>query len=370
MSYDFSLKLPKALQSRRRKDGSNPEAELRMARVCDALRRADPDMVIDDDDGFITAHGTALGDIYIEPNRVSLAMTMGTKPRDLYNAIHGLMGLLHDQEYVASDPQLRAGTVEFRNSFAEFMQQYREHFDCPDGEFLRWCQGETPPEWTERAKQVRAGAEMATRAFPRDEDLAKWQGDCASVDDQWKLLLAIIAEVDRRIEEYGLGAYMLWLARRNPLGPNIGPRRLDGTIYPSDLDAAWYAGSLMRHEQDALHRLRIQGYPPAVQSQPHRLTLRISRPFERPADARHEWDDLIRGISRSLIAANIAHRDSHSVSSSEFSEWDFYGTDADAMHGAAYPVVIGRFPDVVSIRRYGGIGATEVRTGSPEFGKA
>jgi hypothetical protein len=166
--------------------------------------------------------------IYIEPNRVSLAMTMGTKPRALYGAIYGLMRLLHDQGYVAWDPQLRTGTVEYRNSFAEFMQQYREHFDCPDGEFERWCQGELPPEWAERAKQVRAGAELATRAFPRDEDLARWQCDSESPDEQWKLLQTIVAEVDRRIEQNKLGAYMRWLAPRNPFGAkrrSASPRR-------------------------------------------------------------------------------------------------------------------------------------------------
>jgi hypothetical protein len=116
----------------------------------------------------------------------------------------------------------------------------------------------------------------------------------------------------------------------------------------------------MHHEQDVLHRLRIQGYPPAVQSQPHKLSLRISHPFEFSTDARHE---LIRGIKRSAEATNLALRHSHSVSARDYFEWGFYGTDADAMHDFAYPIVVARFPDVASIRRYGGIGAREVRIG-------
>ncbi len=363
MSYDFSLKLPKALQSRRRKDGSNPEAEARMTRVCDALRRSEPDIVFDDEDGFLTAHSTTLGDVFIEANRVSLAMSMGSEPLAVYGAIHGLMGRLHGEDYVASDPQIDTGTVEYRESFAEFMQQYRQHFDCPDGEFERWCLGEIPPEWAERAEQVRIGAELAARVFPPDEDLTKWQGDSDSLDATWQVLQTIISEVNRRIEQHSLGAYLQKLAHRHPSIMNIAPRRHDGTIYPSQLDAPWFERSLMRHEQHTLMWLRTQGYARAVQPQPQMLSLLIPRPWDLQGVS-DEWGDLIRSLYEKLEAANIAHPHVDGVSTIEYSRYDFFGPDADAMLAGVWPTLIARFPDAGSIRRYGGIGAREVTTGT------
>lgn len=356
MSYDFRLRLPDA--RRPRKGKLTPEQQARLDRARERLLAFDPDMGIESDDGDrFTANSSVLGDVFVRSDRVELGLSMAAEPRDLYQAIHGLMRCFDGEGYVADDPQLGDDPV-YHPDFVTFMRQYRRHFACSDDEFAQWCSGETPPAWAEREALRERGAALAA-GLPKGWERTWEEHKTMSDEELWAHLQDVIRRNDEAIAQHGLGEYLLDLSHASAQS-GYGHRRLDGSFYPIKQDAPWFEQSLLRYESHTIGVLQMRGFAPVVCSQPQRVLV----VFNTSQHTRADWDamaGLMRSIHAQLKAAALLAGGPSGFSEQHEFNYDFTGTDADAIHAAlarafeqSTPVRPLRF-----VKRHGGTGARE-----------
>lgn len=353
MSYDFRLTLPRPRGTRGPKNKVTSGAD-RIAAAAEILRRHEPEIaIVGDEDGFV-AHSPELGEVHVDVRAIRLGLSMGSEPRAVYTAIHGLMGRFDGAGYAAEDPQLRRGTVEYHPEFATFMAQYREHFDCSEAEFLRWCHGETPPEWAERDARRIAG-EAGAAQLPRDGRIPYPEQRAMEADALWSHLQEVVARNDAAIEALGLAPYLDDLATAQAARFE-GYRRPPGRWYESLMASPWYQGSSLHYEALVLGLLRQRGHPLAMAGCPQRYSLSTpTAGSETPAD----WKALVDDITPLLRDQGLIHRPPLVTRVGADACVTYDGMEADAIHRVAWTRVTAVSRRVEARLRYGVEGARE-----------
>jgi len=361
MSYDFSLRIPAALRKRGRKGQPHPEQLQRLQRAREILLAFEPKIRFDDDEGMFTAFSAELGDVYVSYDRIDLALSMGADVRTVYSAIHGLLKRFHAEGYEAVDPQI-SGVIVYRESFADFMRQYREHFLCPDVEFEQWCRGEDPPAWAQRRARRERGDSRAASAFPRHEWELSWAQQKALSDEAlWAHLQDITRRNDQTITSSGLADYLQLLSAEAQ--SDQASRRLDGSYYPESLATSWYQGSRLHYEQLVLGELKQRGYRAVVRDRPQQLTLIFDRVGEQANSNAH--DDAVRttmiGVVARLKAAGLV-RSGNAMGTVNGWSYFLFGDDADAVHRALVEIFADSdlYQPTRMAKRYGELGAREI----------
>ncbi len=361
MSYDFSLRIPAALRKRGRKGEPHPDQLRRLQRAREILVAFEPDIRFDDDDGMFTAFSSELGDVYVSHDRIALAMSMGAEVRAVYSAIHGLLKRFHREGYEAVDPQI-GGAIVYRESFADFMRQYREHFRCPDAEFEQWCRGEDPPIWAQRRALRERGDAQAALAFPRYEWELSWAQQKALTDEAlWAHLRDVIGRNDQVIASSGLADYLQLLSIEAQ--SDQAARRLDGSYYPEMLATTWFQGSRLHYERLLLGELQHRGYRAVVREQPQQFTLIFDLDGEQAISNAHA--DAVRstmiGVVARLKAAGLVRSGAATGTENRWSYF-LYGDDVDAIHLALVEIFADPdlYPPMRIAKRYGEQGAREI----------
>ncbi len=359
MSYDFRLKLPRTRAGR---SGAAAVPD-RVAAAADVLRRHEPEVVIDgDEDGFV-ARSAELGEVHVDARTIRLGLSMGSEPRAVYAAIHGLLRRFDGAGYEAEDPQLMRGRVDYDPDFATFMAQYREHFDCSEAEFRQWCRGETPPEWAARDARRADGEQRAAR-LPNDGRIPHAEQRAMDNDALWAHLLDVVARNDGAIAALGIGPYLDDLATAQAARFE-GYQRPPGRWFESLMNAPWYQGSSLHYEALVLNLLWQRNHPPAMAGCPQRYTL--STPAA-PSGTSSDWQALINSITPLLRDQGLIHRPPMASRIGDEVCVMFDGIDAAAIHRVAWPLAVA-FPRRILARlRFGIDGATEDLVEHPGVG--
>ncbi|MGE4071790.1 MAG: hypothetical protein AB7E72_11495 [Lysobacterales bacterium] len=361
MSYDFSLRIPAALRKRGRKGEPHPDQLRRLQRAREILLAFEPDIRFDDDDGMFTAFSSELGDVHVSFDRIGLAMSMGAEVRAVYSAIHGLLKRFHSEGYEAVDPQI-SGAIVYRESFADFMRQYREHFRCPDAEFEQWCSGEDPPAWAEQGALRERGEAQAPKAFPRCEWELGWQQLRTHSDEAlWAHLQDVTRRVDEQVAAFGLAEYLKLLSVEAQSDQAV--RRVDGSYYPGSMATSWFQGSLFHYEQMVLQELKQRGHAALLRDRPQQLTLVFDLGAGCPISNEHA--DAVRttmiGVISRLKGSGLV-RSGTTIGQENRWSYFMYGDDVDAIHEALVEI----FADpalcqpTALAKRYGEPGSREV----------
>ena len=367
MSYDFWLELPKAQHGPKRKGGLSAEQSLRLQRAREILLAHEPAVTFDDDETMFTANSAELGDVFVEPNRITLAFSLGADAFRIYSAIHGLMQRFHDEGYVAVDPQLGADVLH-AESFPEFMRQYRSQFKGEDAEFAIWCTGRTPQAWIDREAAEQRGAACAADVLPRGF-LLSWQEYRALPDAElWAHVKMVSERNDAAIAAHDLTAYMQAISERARSIYVHSSRRLNGQHYPIGSETPWWNGSLLHYEAIILGELRSRGFHAAAFDQPQELRVAFQAYGaggylqEREAP-RTSLADRMRQL---LKAAGLSESGECFGSEGRW-EYSFFGSDADAMYAAVSTLLEGQAATglFAVTRRYGDLGAREVEVQIP-----
>ncbi|MCP5473961.1 MAG: hypothetical protein H7A19_03880 [Rhodanobacteraceae bacterium] len=361
MSYDFSLRIPADLRKRGRKGEPHPDQLRRIARAREILQAFEPEIRFDDDDGMFTAFSAELGDVYVSYDRIGLAMSMGADVRTVYAAIHGLLKRFHTEGYEAVDPQI-GGAISYRESFADFMRQYREHFRCPDEEFEQWCRGEDPPAWAEQGALRERGEAQASTAFPRCEWELGWQQLRTHSDDAlWAHLQDVTRRVDEQISAFGLADYLKLLSVEAQSDQAV--RRVDGSYYPESMATTWFQGSLFHYEQMVLQELKQRGHAALLRDRPQHLTLVFDLDAGHPISNEHA--DAVRTTMIDVIArlkgAGLV-RSGTTIGQGNCWSYFMYGDDVDAIHEALVEIFANPtlYQPTAVAKRYGEPGSREV----------
>jgi hypothetical protein len=363
MSYDFWLELPADLREKKRRGGALTEAQARrLKRARELLEAAEPGLRIDDDETMLTAYSAEIGDVYVERERVSLAMSLGSAPEQVYRAIHGLMKRFDGEGYVAVDAQ-RDTPVVFAASFPEFMRQYRDDFRCSDDEFALWCSGIEPPSWIRRREARERGGRIAADVLQRGATWSWQQVRDASDEALRQHYDEIVAQVDALVAGHGLGEYLQALSDDVHSISFLWPRRMDGTYYPISEFAPWFHSSVLHYESTLLGEMRSRQLPGSAHATPQRLVV----VFEFPADdaygesRKQQRIDLIaRMASRLRDAGALLGHDGHIRV--EAAEYNFHGDDVDALHAGLRPL-LGEATAIAAVhirKRYGDQGSREI----------
>lgn len=363
MSYDFSLRIPAALRKRGRKGEPHPEQVQRLARAREIMLAFEPDIRFDDDEGLFTAFSAELGDVHVSYDRIVLGMSMGTEVRALYSAIHGLMQRFHAEGYEAVDPQM-TGAIVYRESFADFMRQYREHFLCPDDEFDQWCGGEDPPVWAERHAVRERGDALAAIVLPRcDWDLSWDQRKALSDDALWAHLQDVTRRNDEVIAAHGLTDYLDLLSAQAQ--SDQAGRRLNGAFYPDAVTTPWFQGSRLHYEVTVLGELMQRGYAAVVREQPQQLTLIFDLAADQPFSSAHadEVCATMGPVVATLKATGLV-RSGMTMGQGNLWTYVMYGDDVDAIHRSLCELFSdpARYQPARIAKRYGELGARQVES--------
>ncbi len=350
MSYDFKLKFPRT-KTRRGAKSTPAQTIDYVARAAEILRQHEPDIVIKSDDGRFTAFSAELGEVHVTERDIALGMSLGSDPRAVYGAIHGLMRRFDGEGYETVDPQLMRGTVEYSPDFPTFMRQYREHFKCPTAEFEQWCRGETPPEWAARDARREDGQRRA-KELPRGNPLTYEQQREMNPDALWAHFLEIVARNDAAIEAMNLRGYFddletLHQAKHEGYRPMPSP---SGRHYDSMWFEEWFQTSLLRYEQGTLAMLWQRGQSNAMAYYLRRYTLRFP---DAPEDKHEPWRDLIVALIPLLRDEGLIASEPMGVRVGNELQTSFDGPDIDAIHCLVWPRVVASGLAIEATMQYG-----------------
>lgn len=258
MSYDVYLEVP-AAQRIKPRHGEYPAAAFeRLARIEACLRRLDPAIGIERDDGVLEADSAVLGSLIADPNRITLRFSASSGYSALLNAFHDALAACEPLGFEGFDPQV-GGRIRHHADGPTFLRQFRSQILCPDDEFEQWIHGIEPPSWRQR-RLARGDFERGYRAenfpalatLPQPQEIAAL-GDAALAG----LLERVVAHNDAILDRFGLRTSLA-------LFKDIGgtPRqRGDGSWMPFDL---WLYGSSLGQEMGLHQELLRRGWPGAA----------------------------------------------------------------------------------------------------------
>lgn len=362
MSYDFFIELPKPLRNRPKRGEWPSEALERLEQIAAALRRIDPEIVIERDEALIAGASGVLGQVIADPNRLSLRYTSAFGYHGMLMAMQRALGELEPLGFEGSDPQV-GGRIRHFADRAAFLRQFRSQILCPDDEFEEWLQGREPAAWKRwRELQESAGCRYVPASFPPLADMPDWQAlrDMApeALDG---LLKRLVLHNDRRIETLELGEFLQQALLRSPLRE----RRGSGDWLPV---TDWFiAGTSLGQEHEVMRRLIAHGWPTVLFDQPQQLSIEVdARRSEDPAACSARVDRLQRELSKAAPALP-GFRALQGSWSDGVSRIEIECEQPDAILAGLLPTLQGHAElPIRIIRRYGWHGAREVASSVPD----
>lgn len=276
MAYQFYIEVTKAERLKPRRGEYPPQALERLQRIADALRQADPSLVLDTDEGLLEGEGERLGAVLIDPNRVTLQWTSRSSYSALLDAAHDALAVLEPLGLAGYDPQV-GDLIRYHAAGPDFLRQFRSQILCPDHEFEQWIHGIEPASW-KRRRELRPAFEAGFRQenFPRIEGPAGGEG-ATSQEALVAALRRVAAHNDAILQRLDL-AEALHLFQNENGRPR---RRADGSWVPWSL---WFDRSSLAQESALLMQLQRLGWKPAIFDQPQWLRISYGEPG-KPAAA-------------------------------------------------------------------------------------